>query len=76
MTVRISGEPGDPSPIEAKNAKVVHRPSLFVQASAKGFNSCRVIELPLQVRGCRACKSFEIRLIHIRDSSISSAAAD
>jgi hypothetical protein len=76
VSIRIPCEPSDPSPFEIQNSKIVHGPPLLVHTSAKNFNALRVIELPFQVRGYRAGKSFKIGYIHILDPLIPSEAAN
>jgi len=72
MSIRISREPGDRSPIEIQNAKIVHRPSVLIHTSAKDFPSPSVIELSIKVREDWAGESIDIRSVHILDALVSS----
>ena len=60
MSILISRQLGDSSPVVFQNAKIVHHPTLLIHTGAKNFYSLDVIELAVQLNGYWAGEPLDI----------------
>jgi len=76
VSIRITHQLGDRPPVVVQDAKIIHRPSVLIHTGAKNFDSLRVVELPVQVKGYCASKPVEISIINVGDALVPSTSAN